>query len=130
MSFAFIEGNAIYNRRLLASGYTREAYQGYIPEVILRLFVDYCKDSISWKISHDQFIEFQHKAEQQINHWNPHLLYGPIFSVRGLEFEMNVASVHDAEFVQFQIRLKSINLKAKSMQLQTNRTTCNDGEQD
>ena len=48
--------------------------------------------------------------------------------VRGLEFECNIASVSDAEFVQFQLRLKTINM-TKSM-INTSTITCNDGEHD
>ena len=110
MSFAFIDSNeGSYSREILIAGYVRKVYCNiYIPQDIMRLFNEYSKDYITWKISHEQFLKFQNKAEQ-VDDWNYEVLLGPVLNIKGFEFECNIASVSRAEFIQFQIRLKSTN---------------------
>ena len=112
MSFVFIQSDVgTDDQEILISGYIREIqdFDFDIPHDIILLFINYSRDSLSWKIMHDKFIKFQNKAEQSVDDWNYEILLGPTFNVRGFQFQCNIASVSRAEFVQFQIRLKSIN---------------------
>ena len=113
-SFAFINNDGVgmdSQREMLVSGYIRKIYDGEfeIPKDIISLFISYSKHSLQWRINHDKFITFQNKAEQSVDDWNYEVLPGPTFIVKGFEFECNIASVSRAEFIQFQIRLKSMD---------------------
>eukprot|EP01084_Bolivina_argentea_P266709 452500_1 len=121
MSFAFIQQDNSLNSRgvILIFGYIRQTYPLYMPHDIMKLCYDYSKDSLTWKITQNQFKSFQTKAKQTVDDWNYEILSGPMFTIRGFEFECNISIVSRAEFIQFQIRLKSINKSTLETNIQS-----------
>eukprot|EP01083_Nonionella_stella_P011783 33413_1 len=110
MSFAFIEPNDDLSgsSHTLVSGYIRQKYAECLPTDILKLCHNYCKHSLTWKISHDDFMAFQNKAKKKMYEWHDECLLGPIFRIHGIEFECRMISAFHAQFMQFQIRVRSM----------------------